>query len=174
MSRALCRLFLAIALLACLPSEGVHADPIHPVADGAYWHHGSNWTFPQTIERYERVGIPQDVAGSDDAVAHYAYVEDGVRYVASVNVYRASSAAASELEGAAPGLLSSDGVFVVKPNALTGIRRIYGGHGGESALTGVYVINAGEWRVTIQVSGSRLEAMDAFVRAQRWETLGAH
>lgn len=174
MSRALCRLLFAMAPLACLPSGNVHADPIHAVADGAYWHHGSNWTFPQNIERYERVGIPQDVAGSDDAVAHYAYVQDGVRYIASVNVYRASSAAAGELEAATPGQLSSEGAFVVKPNALNGSRRIYGGQGGESALTGVYVINAGEWRVTIQVSGSRLEAMDAFVRAQRWETLGGH
>lgn len=163
-----------MALLACLPGESAHADPIHAVADGAYWHHGSNWTFPEIIGPYKRVGIPQDVAGSDDAVAHYAYVEDGVRYIASVNVYRASSAAAGELEAAARGPLSNEGAFVVKPNTLTGIRRIYGGNGGDSALTGVYVINAGEWRVTIQVSGSRLEAMDAFVRAQRWETLGGH
>jgi len=170
MSRTLC----LIALLSCLPGGSTRADPIHAVADGAYWHHGSNWTFPEIIGAYKRVGIPQDVAGSDDAVAHYAYVEDGVRNVASVNVYRASSAAAGELETAAPAALTSEGTFLASERtALSGIRRIYGGSG-DSVLTGVYVISAGEWRVTIQISGSRLEAMDAFVRAQRWETLGGH
>jgi len=38
----------------------------------------------------------------------------------------------------------------------------------------VYIIDAGEWRVRIRVSGSQLSTMDAFVREQRWETLGAH
>jgi hypothetical protein len=170
MSRTLC----LIALFACLPAGNTRADPIHAVADGAYWHHGSNWTFPEIVGAYQRVGIPQDVAGSDDAVAHYAHVDGGVRYTASVNVYRASSAAAAELEAAAPGTLTSEGAFLAsEPARLTGIRRIYG-RNGKSGLTGVYVINAGEWRVAIQVSGSGLEAMDAFVLAQRWDTLGAH
>src|SRR5512134_4085158 len=101
MTRTLCRCLFAITLLACMPGGSTLADPIHAVTDGAYWHHGSNWTFPRIIGPYRRVGIPQDVAGSDDAVAHYAYVEDGVRYLASVNVYRASSPAAGELEAAA-------------------------------------------------------------------------
>jgi hypothetical protein len=55
---------------------------------------------------------------------------------------------------------------------LYAIRRIYTDSAGAPSLIGLYVINAGEWRVTIRISGSRPEAMDAFVRAQRWESLG--
>jgi hypothetical protein len=174
MSRKFCRPLFTIALLACLPGIRAHADPIHAVADGAYWHHDSNWTFPEIIGRYARVGIPQDVAGSDNAVAHFAFVEDGVRYTASVDVHRVGSAAAGELEAAAFGKLSGDDPFLLEANALSGIRRVYSGDAGAPALTGVYVINAGEWRVAIRISGLQLEAMDAFVRAQRWETLGGH
>lgn len=174
MFRSLCRLFFTTALFACLPGVRAQADPIHAVAGGAYWHHASNWTFPETIGRYARVGIPQDVAGSDDAVAHYAYVEEGVRYTASVDVYRVDSAAAGEHEAAIAGKLSSDGPFLLGTNALSGIRRVYASDAGASALTGVYVINAGEWRVAMRISGSQLESMDAFVRAQRWESLGGH
>jgi hypothetical protein len=171
MSKAICM----IALLACLPGGRTYADPIHAVADGAYWHHDSHWVFPEKAGTFVRVGIPQDVAGSEDAAAHYAHVEDGVRHTASVNVYRANSMAAAEHESAMAGQLSSEGAFLVsEANKLSGIRRIYSGNTADSGLTGMYVVNAGEWRVAIRISGSSVETMDAFVRAQRWETLGEH
>lgn len=169
------RKLILIAVVAWLPTLAAQADPIHAVANGAYWHHGSNWTFPESIGRYVRVGIPQDVAGSEDAVAHYAYVEDGVRNTASVDVYRADSASAPEHESRPGGQLSEGAFAVGAAHALSGTRRIYAtGSEGSSELLGVYCISAGEWRVTIRISGSQLEAMDAFVRDQRWETLNGH
>jgi hypothetical protein len=164
-----------IALLACLPNGRALADPIHAIADGAYWHHGSDWVFPEKIGEFVRVGIPQDVAGSEDAVAHYACVENGTRHTAAVDVYPATSAAAAEHEAAATGELSEGAFLAGGPGALSGTRRIYSTEtAGRPALTGVYIINAGEWRVTIRISGSRLETMDAFVRAQHWESLAGH
>jgi len=167
------RKLLIFALLGWLPNQAALADPIHAVADAAYWHHESHWVFPDKIRGYSRVGIPQDVAGSEDAVAHYACVEDGVRNTASVDVYRADSASVAEHEAQPSGKMSSEGAFAVgAAHALSGTRRIYST--GTSGFLGVYSIVAGEWRVTIRVSGSQLEAMDAFVREQRWESLAAH
>ena len=165
-----------IALLACLPNGRALADPIHAIADGAYWHHGSDWIFPQAIGAYARVGIPQDVAGSDDAVAHYACVENGARYTASVDVYRGTSAAAGELEARPTERSSTDTAFPVSTTrALSGTRQIYEPDKSSGpALVGVYFIDAGEWRVRIRITGSQLPVMDSFVRDQRWETLGNH
>ncbi len=128
--------------------------------------------FPEKIGEFVRVGIPQDVAGSEDAVAYYACVENGARNTASVDVYPATSAAAAELEAAPAGRIVVEGAFPVgERRRSAGTRRIYDTRLPERpALTGVYFINAGEWRVRIRISGSRLEAMDAFVRAQRWES----
>ena len=164
-----------IALLAFLPHQPALADPIHAVADGAYWHHDSGWVFPEKIGEFERVGIPQDVAGSPDAVGYYACVENGVRMTASVDVYLAKSGAAAELEIRPEGRLTSDGAFPLSATpALAGARQIYEGGPGTPAFIGLYFIDAGEWRVRIRITSSRLEAMDAFVRGQRWETLGSH
>jgi len=164
-----------IALLAFLPYQPALADPIHAVAGGAYWHHDSGWVFPEKIDEFERVGIPQDVAGSPDAVAYYACVESGVRMTASVDVYLAKSAAAAELEGRPEGRLTSEGTFPLSATpVLAGTRQIYEGGPGSPAFVGLYFIDAGAWRVRIRVTSSRLEAMDTFVHGQRWETLGGH
>ena len=167
---------LLIAAAAWLPIQGAQADPIHAVADGAYWHHGSDWVFPEKIGAYVRVGTPQDVAGSEDAVAHYAYVENGVRNTASVDVYRADSASAAEHESRPVAAAKSEDTLEVSASpALAGTRRIYDtGTEAASRYLGVYIISAGEWRITVRISGLRLEAMDAFVRDQRWENLAGH
>ena len=161
-----------IAILAFLPYQTGLADPIHAVADGGYWHHDSGWVFPEKIGEFVRVGIPQDVAGSEDAVAHYARVENAVRSTASVDVYRAASAAARELE-ARSGSASSDTTLIVSTTrGLSATREI--SDAGKPLLIATYFVDAGEWRVRIRVTGASLEAMDEFVRGQRWETLGNH
>jgi hypothetical protein len=71
------------------------ADPIHPIAGGAYWHHDSNWVFPARVGEFQRVGIPQDIAGSRNASAWYALERDGARFVAEVEI-RARDEAAGE------------------------------------------------------------------------------
>ena len=164
------RILSLIALLACLPNASTRADPIHSVADGAYWHHGSGWVFAEKIGEFVRVGIPQDVAGSEDAVAHYARVESGARSTASVDVYLAVSAAAGELETRSGP--STDAVIPVSTGALSASRRVYDAE--TPARVGVYFIDAGEWRVRIRITGSQLPVMDAFVRDQRWDSLAAH
>ena len=160
-----------IAILAFLPYQTGLADPIHAVADGGYWHHDSGWVFPEKIGEFVRVGIPQDVAGSEDAVAHYARVENAVRITASVDVYRAASAAARELE-ARSGSASSDTVIVSTARGLSARREV--SDTGQPLLIATYFIDAGEWRVRIRVTGASLAVMDEFVRDQHWETLGNH
>jgi hypothetical protein len=155
-----------IALLACLPGESALADPLHARADGAYWHHDSGWEFPEKVGEFVRVGIPQDVAGSPDAVAHYACDADGVRNTASVDVYQAASAATAQLEARPEGRLTTDGAFALTDSqTLAGTRQIYAVEAaGGPSLVGMYFISAGEWRVRIRITGSSPEAMDAFVR----------
>lgn len=166
------RQLLLIALLATLPHVPALADPIHVAASGAYWHHGSGWTFPESVGRFSRVGIPQDVAGSEDAVAHYARVENGIRSIASVDVYQAVSAAAGELEERS-GSASSDTTLLVSTTRGLSARREVS-DADKPSLIATYFIDAGEWRVRIRITGASLEAMDEFVRGQRWESLGNH
>lgn len=156
-----------MAAFVLLSSAGAPADPIHSKADGAFWHHDSGWVFPETIGEFVRVGVPQDVAGSRDAVAHYARVVDGVRTVASVDVYPSDSAAEhAEITG--------DSFPVGKDGALKGV---VGSRStvrdGATELVRDYFVAAGEWRVSIRVVALKLDAAsaDAFVRAQRWDTL---
>lgn len=154
--------------LALLSSGRAPADPIHAVADGAFWHHDSGWVFPETIAGFERVGVPQDVAGSRDAVAHYALRVNGVRMVASVDVYPTDSAAAHELPAGGPYIVS-------ETRALTGTRSVDSSRD-TATLVGLYYVAAGEWQVSIRISSPLADAaplMDAFVLAQRWETLNA-
>ena len=84
------------------------ADPIHAVAEGAYWHHDSGWVFPERTGGYVRVGIPQDVAGSEDAVAHYARSRTASGMTASVDVYRVFASRGRTIE-ALPGGQIVDG-----------------------------------------------------------------
>src|SRR5687767_9462735 len=142
-----------IAILAFLPCQPGHADPIHTVADGGYWHHDSGWVFPEKIGEFVRVGIPQDVAGSDDAVAHYACVENGARRTASVDVYRAASAAAGELEARAAGPSSDTVVVVSTARNMSANRQV---EDAASVVVATYFIDAGEWRVRIRITGASL------------------
>jgi hypothetical protein len=93
----------ALPLLVLLVCATAFADPIHAIADGAYWHHDSGWVFPEKIAEFVRVGIPQDVAGSHEAVAYYAREREGIRTVVAVDVYPADSEPA---EATSPSALS--------------------------------------------------------------------
>lgn len=167
---------ILIVAVACLPLGYARADPIHSVDQGAYWHHDSGWVFSGKIGEFELVGIPQDVAGSRDAVAHYARVIDGVRITAAVDVYPADSAAADAMRAETAGQLSSEGPFAVgKSGALGGSRLVY--RADDDAAVGivaVYFVATTEWQVRIRIAGARentLSAMDEFVHEQRWDSL---
>jgi hypothetical protein len=62
-------LFLLSGTLAVVPPA--IADPIHANGNGDYWHHDSGWIFQQRVGEFVRIGFPQDVAGSRDAVGYY-------------------------------------------------------------------------------------------------------
>lgn len=135
----------ALPLLVLLAAATAVADPIHAIADGAYWHHDSGWVFPEKIGEFVRVGIPQDVAGSHEAVAYYARENAGIRTVVAVDVYSADSEPA---QAASPSVV-------------------------------IHSVAKGEWRVQIWLQAPALEtatlaSIDAFVRGQRWETLGTN
>jgi len=169
---------LLAALLACvIANDPVHADPIHAIAGGAYWHHDSGWEFAQKIGEFELVGIPQDVAGSRDAVAYYEREFKGARVVASVDVYPAdsASAAADKLATTAGGMASESPFVVGKARQLTGVRQIFT-VGEKHSLIVLYLVSAGEWHVRIRVQGANeqiLPALESFALDQRWETLNA-
>ena len=137
------RPLLAAASIAALYTTSALADPLHARTGGDYWHHDSGWIFPERIAGFERVGVPQDVAGSRDAVAWYAREASGQRVVISVNVFPADSSRAPILEQGC-----EDG----RPLKLE---------------------SRADWRVRICASisaGTSPELAD-FVRGQRWDTL---
>jgi hypothetical protein len=132
------------ASAAILLTTPALADPLHARAQDEYWHHDSGWIFPGQIAGFERVGAPQDVAGSRDAVAYYARQLNGQRVLASVNVFPADSSRAEVLEQGC-----EDGA----PLKLE---------------------SRAEWRVRICASvpaGTPTAELEAFVRGQRWDTL---
>jgi hypothetical protein len=182
--------FAHAALLPLVLWGAAAADPIHASADGAHWHHDSGWLFPERLGEFTRVGHAQDVAGSRDAVAYYARVADGVRTVASVDVYPDESAAElASLEAASaaierdlpPGFERADepGVALggAAPRDLVRVTWRYT-RAATDALDTLYLAAVGSWRVRIRITVPRatpgaVALGEDFVRAQRWEALGA-
>jgi hypothetical protein len=179
------RSLLIAGLTAALASSPiVTGDPLHRIAHGEYWHHDSGWIFPERIGEFVRIGVPQDVAGMPDAVASYARALDGARVVTAVDVFPKDSAAEhTTLEAAraaliadvraAPGKLTEDALPVGKD--LTASRVLFMPEG-DAPAQALYFVSAGEWRVRIRATvpaAARdvLQELDAFTRAQRWDTL---
>lgn len=178
------KMFNACAV-GMLAARLASADPIHAVGDGSYWHHDSGWIFPARIAGFERVGFPQDVAGTRDAVAYYAREMDGVRVVISVDVFPVDSAAeATTLDSAKAVLEKNAGV------AATGLEQstlalgagdlrathVFLREPGRASFFTFYWVESGDWRVRIwtrspQASPATTPAVEAFVRGQRWDTL---
>lgn len=156
-----------ITVYLCASAE-VTADPLHSRAGGDYWHHDSGWIFPIAIGPFERVGVPQDVAGSSDAVAYYARELQGIRIVASVDVVAGDSMAERlSVDGA-----SSQLALGTKELAAT---RVIGSPSADASVQVLYVVDSGEWsvRVLAQLPADVLAVagLDDFVRTQRWDTL---
>lgn len=181
---------LACAALGLLTVPAlVSADPIHVMADGAYWHHDSGWIFPRKIGEYTLVGIPQDLAGSSDASGWYEHVVDEVRIVASVELVAADSAADGEtlisvrtrfeLAARAPGTRFSESLLELGPSAaLRATRLAFSPADNTENARALYFIDSGEWRIRIQISAPQgvdglLPGADEFVSGQRWDTLAA-
>jgi hypothetical protein len=179
------RPLLAATVHACLCATAA-ADPLHANANGDYWHHDSHWIFPDRIGEFIRVGVPQDVAGSRDAVAHYALVVRGQRVVVAVDVFPQDSAAEGvTLESARAALRTTSSAASVElqetemplaQSRLRATRIAARAPGRDAAAQVLYFVSIGEWRVRVVAdipagaAGLRDE-LDQFVRAQRWDTL---
>lgn len=172
---------LAGALIA---NHGASADPIHRIDGNAYWHHDSGWVFPERIGSFVRIGAAQDVAGSRDAVASYATEAGGARVIAAVDVFPEDSAAGNTtLESARAALAKdvngadgqlSDGELTLR-DELSATRVLFTPTG-EAPTQALYFATHGEWRVRIRVTVPPVarevaRELDAFVAAQRWDTL---
>ena len=177
---------LALSLLLAF-GPGAHADTLHAIADGAYWHHDSGWIMPERIGEFVRVGMPQDVAGSTDVIVYYARAT-GERVTASVEVYRQDSAindksppeakASFEAElGAVVSLQESE--LIADAGAVTArVNRIVFASDVQSGPRWLlYFASAGDWRVKVRITSpspqsQSLALADAFVRGLRWDSLG--
>jgi hypothetical protein len=179
------RSLLAATALACLCAAAT-ADPLHANANGDYWHHDSHWIFPERIGEFIRVGVPQDVAGSRDAVAHYALVVRGQRVVVAVDVFPQDSAAEGvTLAGARDALKAAisagsgelqETEMPLAQSRLRATRIAARAPGRDAAAQVLYYVSTGEWRVRVvanlPVDAADLrDELDQFVRAQRWDTL---
>jgi hypothetical protein len=110
-------------------------------------------------------------------VAFYARTVDGVRIVASVDVYPADSAAAEAMVADGAGQLEGEAPFAVDAERpLSGTRRIFRADGAKQTLTVLYFLSVGEWRVRIRVvdaNAASLALLDLFARQQQWTSLSA-
>jgi hypothetical protein len=83
----------AAALIALCTPLVLHADPLHAIADDAFWHHESNFIFLAALGDFIRVGAPQEVDGSTTVVAHYSRGTGEAREVVVVEVVPLADAA---------------------------------------------------------------------------------
>lgn len=148
---------LMILVLPWLAPGFAVADPIHAVADGAYWHHDSGFVFPRKIGEFELVGIPQDVAGSHEAVAYYARGVAEKRTVAAISVYPVETIDLGE------------GLRAERDAQSTGT---------DNAMTIRFFVAKRDWRVRIEVTAPAPDAdapssIEAFVRGLPWKSLAS-
>jgi hypothetical protein len=162
------------------------ADPIHAVGNGDYWHHDSGWVFPERVGEFVRIGFPQDVAGSRDAVGYYERMLNGIKVVIDVDVFPSDSSAENiSLESAraalvaavngTPGQLTDDTLSLERGLQATRLRFTPSVDAPAQAL---YFAVAGDWCVRIRVSAPAaarevLNDVDAFVQSQKWEKLAS-
>jgi hypothetical protein len=164
------KLFAALVFLAVTPV--LFADTIHTVEGGGYYHHQSGWVFPEKVGDFSLVGIPQDINGTDDVAAYYAVVRNGVRTVASVNVYSADSA---EPETRPASIKATPvTVEISKKPKLRAVKVV--SKDGKTSCATAYFIDGGAWIVKIRASVPATDketapVLETFARSQRWDSL---
>jgi hypothetical protein len=165
------RFFTALACLAL--TQLCFADTIHTMPGGGYYHHQSGWVFPEKVGEFSLVGVPQDLNGTDDVAAYYARVHEGVRTVASVNVYTLDSAEPETR----PASIKAKPVKleISKKPPLTAAKLVY--KDGKTSRATAYFVETATWIVKIRASVPAADkevapAIETFARSQRWDTLG--
>jgi hypothetical protein len=164
------RLLAALVCIALTPI--CSADMIHRREDGSYYHHQSGWIFPEQIGEFALVGVPGDINGTEDVAAYYTRVRNGVRTVASVNVYAPGSA---EPETSPAGIKATPvAIEISKKPRLRAARLVF--KEGKSSRATAYFVQTHGWTVKIRATVPAADkdtapALDAFARNQRWDSL---
>lgn len=162
---------IILALLGATAVQTSFADPLHAIADGAYQHHDSGWIFPLQVGEFTRVGAPQDLDGTSDAIAYYERIVKGRRTTATVNVYPPTSAA-TDATFEAPE--AADEIDLDSAVLATAARAVLRSEGEHPTVTALYFVDTGPWIVKIQSVGAAdavpTGALDAFTRSQRWDS----
>lgn len=178
---------LALLAASWLASPSL-ADPLHKFGtEGAWVHVDSGWMFPKDVSNFARVTQPYNIDGNSDAGGEYRQAPG--RLQAEVEIYAADSAATgATLDGAKTNAASKAGetarVISEKPFRIdglkdaSGVKVTYAAEGKSSgARTNLYYFTTDRWRVKVLASssdGNKADdrALDAFVRALPWNTLG--
>jgi hypothetical protein len=185
---------LTAAALACLLHVPTSlADPLHKSgADGAWRHHGSGWIYPRQLGGLELAGPPYTFDGNDDVGARYTATVDGQQRAAFVDVYYPDSAATgAKLDTAREAAKQMpDGGKLAQPiderpfdlpssssPELRALKITYVSTGTAAPQTALYFVRTAAWVVTIRTTAAATDndaskAMDAFVRALPWNSLG--
>lgn len=176
------------ALLALMVASGLAgqsvADPLHEFGnDGAWRHVDSGWMFPLAVSDFSRIGQPYNIDGNNDAGAEYR----SAQVAAEVDVFAADSGATdATFDGAkstaarkAGEAARARGEQAFQLDALRDVKGVKVSYAAEAsgAQTNLYYFTTDKWRVKVlassQVRGKDGDqAVDAFVRALPWETLG--
>lgn len=183
------RMKLVACLLACVSSSMSLADPLHRVDNGSTWRHEfSGWQFPQQVGEFERVTVPYTIDGNNDVGVQYRRIAGESRTAAVVEVYLTDSAASVvKLDGAKAQAARQAGEVarqqserpfrVGEHERLRGTKVTYGKSGSRAPQTVLYFFATD--RCIVKVVGSTdasrettVQALDAFVQALPWGTLG--
>ncbi|HMN46747.1 MAG TPA: hypothetical protein PKE27_19375 [Povalibacter sp.] len=157
------------------------ADPLHAVGDdGTYRHEDSGWLFLTRIAAFERTGTPYTIDGNADAGAHYIS-RDSATGLVVVDVFaRESFAGDATLAGAkqsaqtaAGGQSSAQAEEILQ--LATGIQFVKITYrSADKAPVCLYFAEKKPWTVKILATGVDSDAaVDSFVRALPWGTLGS-
>lgn len=176
---------LAVGLVVGLTSSIGTADPLHQFGtEGAWRHEHSGWQFAKQVGGFSRVMAPYTIDGNNDVGVRY---EDASGVTAIVEVYTADSvapdakldgakASAAQKAGESAHVQSERPFRIKKHNALRGTKITYAADKkSQSAQTRLYLFEASRWTVKVLGTASGDDAgkaLDAFVQALPWDTLG--
>ncbi|WP_129647509.1 hypothetical protein [Peristeroidobacter agariperforans] len=183
---------LALLIASTLTGAVGVADPLHKYGDdGAWCHVDSGWVFPKDVGSFARVLQPYNIDGNNDAGAEYEQESATLQGAVEVDVYAADSAATdANIDGAraTAALTAGEGAIVESEQpfpidavkGLKGVKVMYAtdtkAAGGQ---TNLYYFTTDRWRVKVlahakQAGTQSDQALDAFVRALPWNTLGTN
>jgi hypothetical protein len=183
---------LALLLAATLTGTAGMADPLHKYGDeGAWCHVDSGWMFPKDVGDFARVLQPYSIDGNSDSGAEYRQESGLLQGAVEVDVYAAESAATdANIDGAKATAASKAGegtkVESERPfkigavKGLNGVKIKYATDANASGeQTNLYYFTTDRWRVKVlaraKLAGKESDkALDAFVQALPWNTLGTN